>query len=121
MVIFIGILIIAVCFYLFYNQIYFRNLPQFDLNDGVDQINENYCLLDLRDFNVSYKTPVKCAYNIPSAYLKRYYAELPQKEILILTDDPRRVVPDVRFLKRKGYRVSGLLSYSDQKELLSIC
>lgn len=81
-------------------------------------------LLDVRDYNISYKTPIEEAYNIPSAYLKRYYSELPAKDLVLATNLPKSIQADVRFLKRKGFHVVGILDESKkakQEELATCC
>jgi hypothetical protein len=38
-------------------------------------------VIDIRDFNESYKNPIKGTINIPIAYLKRNINEIPNSEL----------------------------------------
>lgn len=72
-------------------------------------------ILDVRDFNESYKSAVAGAINIPVAYLNRSLNELPGNEVHLLVANSLEKNISVRLLRKKGYRVSGftLLAPSD--------
>lgn len=74
-------------------------------------------VVDLRDYNVSYKHPVNGAINIPVAYLKRHYHEIPNKVVHVVVSSSIEKNIGIRFLRKKGFRVSGY-TISTQNRLL---
>ncbi|WP_246943702.1 hypothetical protein [Bacillus pinisoli] len=64
-------------------------------------------LLDVRDYNDSYHSPVKGAVNIPIAYLRRYYEEIPKHNILLIVSNHIEKKAGIRCLRRKGFEVIG--------------
>ncbi|MBM7622064.1 rhodanese-related sulfurtransferase [Bacillus tianshenii] len=64
-------------------------------------------ILDVRDYNQSYKSPVKNSINIPVAYLKRNYHELADSKIIVVASDSLEKNISIRFLKTKGINVLG--------------
>ncbi|GAA0330366.1 hypothetical protein GCM10008967_21080 [Bacillus carboniphilus] len=78
-------------------------LPMKDSNDP------GCYIVDVRDYNQSYKSPVKGATNIPIAYLKRYWHELKQKDIYVVASTPLEKNMSIRFLKRRGFNVQGFM------------
>lgn len=64
-------------------------------------------VIDIRDFNDSYKNPIKGAVNIPFAYLNRYIAEIPNREIHLVVSNSLEKNIGIRFLRKKGFRVVG--------------
>jgi len=84
--------------------------------------NREKVLLDLRDYNVSYKSPLKGSYNIPSAYLKRYFSELPKQDLVIATEQLKYVRADVRFLQKQGFNIVGVIEIDEESTgSLTIC
>ncbi|MBE3570554.1 MAG: sulfurtransferase [Bacillales bacterium] len=65
--------------------------------------------LDIRDYNEVKKTDDHTSLNIPYAYLKRFYKDIPQKNIHLIAQDPMELNLGIRFLARKGFKV---ISYS---------
>lgn len=128
MVYIIGILLGIAVIYVFLNKMALRRLPCIELANGESSLSEDMAILDLRDFNESYKSKYKEAYFMPSAYLKRYYSELPKKNWIIVASDRRFVKADLLFLKRKGHKIVGFLndhtfpnqSYQPCKSLVKI-
>ncbi|WEG12929.1 hypothetical protein PU629_00815 [Pullulanibacillus sp. KACC 23026] len=122
MFIIIGILVVGVALKLYLNSLHLRKLPYLEIKNGVTDHLDQMAILDLRDFNQSYKSPINNALNIPSAYLKRYYSEIPNKAIVIVASEPRLVAADIQFLKRKGHRIVGLLNPEPhEKCVLNAC
>ncbi|WP_147532874.1 rhodanese-like domain-containing protein [Bacillus marasmi] len=77
-------------------------------------------ILDVRDFNESYKSSLHGAVNIPVAYLNRSLKELPLKEIHLVAASTLEKNISARLLRKKGYRVSSYTllptNYSSPKE-----
>jgi hypothetical protein len=78
-----------------------RQLKELDLSTMV--------ILDLRDYNESYKSPIEGAINIPLAYLKRNFHEIPNINLHLVVTSLLEKNIGIRDLKGKGYRV---VSYS---------
>jgi len=64
-------------------------------------------ILDVRDYNQSYKDPVENSINIPVAYLKRNYHELSDSNVIVVASDSLEKNISIRFLKNKGVNVLG--------------
>lgn len=64
-------------------------------------------VVDLRDYNESYKDPIPGAMNIPIAYLNRYYMEIQHKNIHVIASDKMQRNFGIRVLKQKGFQVTG--------------
>lgn len=81
------------------------NIPRiFDLKRTTDSV-----LLDVRDYQTTFKEPVEGAINIPYAYLNRFYKDIPQVNIIVVATDTVEKNLAVRFLKKKGYQISGFM------------
>jgi rhodanese-related sulfurtransferase len=76
----------------------------------------NLEILDVRDYNESYKNPIEGALNIPIAYLKRHINEIPQKNLHLVVSSLLEKNVGVRALKQKGYRIVGY-SYVSQNRI----
>jgi rhodanese-related sulfurtransferase len=74
-------------------------LPTMNLRD------RNIVVLDIRDYNEASSKPVPHSLNIPYAYLKRYYKEIPQQTIHVIASDRLERNLGLRFLIHKGFRV----------------
>jgi rhodanese-related sulfurtransferase len=68
---------------------------------------ESIKVIDLRDYNESYKDPIPVATNIPIAYLNRYYIEIPNNELHVVAPNHFDKNIGVRFLRKKGFQVVG--------------
>ncbi|WP_051428344.1 hypothetical protein [Bacillus sp. J33] len=64
-------------------------------------------LVDVRDFNQSYKDSIQGSINIPVAYFKRSYREIPSGDIHIVASSRLDKNISVRFLRGKGLNVIG--------------
>ncbi|SFA89678.1 MULTISPECIES: hypothetical protein [unclassified Bacillus (in: firmicutes)] len=81
-------------------------------------------VIDLRDYNLSYKNPVTNAKNIPIAYLHRFIHEIRAKEVHIIVDNHFDKNMGIRLLKKKGIKVSGytiMNSHNKQMDITSVC
>ncbi|MDX8367413.1 sulfurtransferase [Cytobacillus sp. IB215665] len=70
-----------------------------------DNHQEKFTLVDIRDYNVSHKFPYKNAVNVPIAYLKRNYNDLPKNDVHIIASDKIEKNMGIRFLRSKGYKI----------------
>lgn len=64
-------------------------------------------VIDVRDYNESYSSPIGDARNIPIAYLKRYYKEIPTKAVHLIASNSLEKNVGIRFFRKKGYQVMG--------------
>lgn len=67
----------------------------------------NVTVVDIRDFNESYKSPIPDAVNVPTAYLKRYHREIPDSDLHIIASGKLEMNLGIRYLRKKGYRIVG--------------
>lgn len=75
---------------------------------NVINITEDVILLDTRDYITSSKDTRASAYCIPLAYLNRHYVDLPSnKKIVVVASDYIESNLSIRFLRKKGFQVSG--------------
>jgi rhodanese-related sulfurtransferase len=109
-------LIVAVFIIIFF--IYRRYYPvlgvrRFNMGDlELEKIN----LIDLRDYNESYKETIKGSLNIPIAYLNRYVSEIPKSDIFIVVSSSIEKNMGIRFLRKKGFRVIGYTILNGKNE-----
>lgn len=91
--------------YLLYKEFFPVDANCINISD-VDR-DEETMIIDLRDYNISAKYPIKEAFVLPFAYLKRYHHQFQGKKLYIIA--PNYVVRNksIRFLKGKGYQVLG--------------
>ncbi|MEH7344209.1 hypothetical protein V7122_10075 [Bacillus sp. JJ1532] len=64
-------------------------------------------IVDVRDYNQSYKDPVSGAINIPYAYMKRHYSDISSKTIHVIASDYLERNMSIRFLRKRGYTIAG--------------
>lgn len=64
-------------------------------------------LLDTRDYQIADKDPYNESVNIPFAYLKRYYHDIPGKKLMIISTDRIEKNLAIRFLRKKGFEIVG--------------
>jgi rhodanese-related sulfurtransferase len=85
-----------------------RYVPVFGVFAVLDhKIDEDIFLLDLRDYQSAFNKPIPESTNIPYAYLKRYYKEIPQKKLLILASDSTEKNLAIRFLLKRKFQIFG--------------
>jgi rhodanese-related sulfurtransferase len=78
---------------------------------------KNINVIDVRDYNDSYKEPIPGAINIPIAYLNRYYLEIPNVDLYIVASDSVEKNIGIRLLRKKGFRVIGCSIQSNENKL----
>lgn len=71
-------------------------------------------ILDVRDYNESYKNPIEGALNIPLGYLKRNINEVPHSDLHLVVSSLLDKNVGARVLKQKGYRVVGYSFVNDK-------
>lgn len=74
--------------------------------------------VDVRDYNESYKNPVKGAINVPVAYLKRYYLEIPSKDLIVVASNRLEKNVGIRLLRTKGFKVVGYTITNEEQTVL---
>jgi len=86
-----------------------RYFPVFGLKEvDINKIeSNNFYVIDLRDYNESYKDPIDIGINIPIAYLNRYYSEIPNHELIVVASNCMERNIGVRILRNKGFKVVG--------------
>ncbi|MEW9050670.1 MAG: hypothetical protein AB2392_05905 [Neobacillus sp.] len=88
---------------------------------GVHKVTEDLmldkeCILDLRDYQTTAKEPINNSINIPYAYLKRFYKEIPTNKLMIIATDSVEKNLAIRFLVRKKFKVTGYLIKEEWSE-----
>ncbi len=70
---------------------------------------ETINVLDLRDYNASSIHSFNQSSNIPIAYLKRYYNEIPKNNVYIVASSKLEKNIGIRFLRAKGFHIVGYM------------
>jgi rhodanese-related sulfurtransferase len=79
---------------------------------------KNVNVIDVRDYNDSYKEPIPGAINIPIAYLNRHYPEIPNIDLYIVASDKIEKNMGVRILREKGFQIIGCTIKNNDNTLL---
>lgn len=80
---------------------------------GLQQINKKdmelstFPVVDIRDYNVSYKNPIPGAINIPVAYLNRFYNGIPHHDLIVVASNRLEKNVGIRLLRQKGFKIVG--------------
>ncbi|PFN98164.1 hypothetical protein COJ85_21850 [Bacillus sp. AFS076308] len=110
----IGIVITFIFF------LYERYFPVFGVNCinckdlDLDKIN----IIDIRDFNDSYKNLIEGATNMPFAYLKRNLNQVPNSDVHLIVSSTLEKNIGTRYLRRMGFPVVGYTIINHSKVLL---
>ncbi|TMN23329.1 hypothetical protein [Lentibacillus cibarius] len=73
--------------------------------------------VDTRDFQLSSRDPIECAYQLPIPYLKRYIHEIPSdKPVVIIASDYKDKNLGARFLKKKGINIIGYHMLKEERK-----
>ncbi|NBJ69428.1 sulfurtransferase [Roseburia sp. 1XD42-34] len=64
-------------------------------------------LVDLRDYNTSYKDKFEQALCLPLAYLNRHYQDIPNCSVILVASNNVEKNIASRFLRNKGFSVKG--------------
>ncbi|WP_442599723.1 hypothetical protein [Neobacillus sp. D3-1R] len=70
-------------------------------------LNDDVIIIDVRDYNQSYKDSNHKSIHIPIAYLKRYVKEIPNTKLHVIAADPLEKNMSIRFLRKQGYQIIG--------------
>ena len=98
------VLILVIIFILYRRYFPVLGVHRFNLGDlELDEIR----VLDVRDYNESYKEPMKGSLNIPIAYLKRNVSEIPKSDLFVVVSSSIEKNIGIRYLRKKGFRVIG--------------
>jgi len=62
-------------------------------------------VVDIREYNQSYKHPIPKSINIPIAYLKRNFQEIGSRRIHVIASDHLEKNMGIRLLRKKGFKV----------------
>ncbi|MCP8615397.1 rhodanese-like domain-containing protein [Salirhabdus salicampi] len=104
--------------------IYRRYMPVFgvsNISGNVSICNKksnNIIIVDARDFQTSSQDMIKGSQNIPLAYIRRQYVDIPSKRIIVIASDAVEKNLSIRFLQKKGFTIVG---YSIRKEQVDNC
>lgn len=71
-------------------------------------------ILDVRDYNESYKNPIVGSLNIPLGYLKRNINEIPHRDLHLVVSSLLEKNVGARVLRQKGFRVVGYSFVSNE-------
>lgn len=86
--------------------IYKRHVPVRQVQECLPQkLNVGTAIVDVRDYNDSYKSPTPNALNLPIAYLVRHVHELPKKPLHIIASTQLEKNMSVRIIRKAGYEV----------------
>jgi rhodanese-related sulfurtransferase len=78
--------------------------------------NKDIVLLDLRDYHTTFNEPIEGSINIPYPYLRRYYEEIPNRNLIIIASDFIEKNLAIRFLLRRKFSISGFVIIDDQRK-----
>jgi len=68
---------------------------------------DNIKIIDVRDYNESFKDPIEGAINLPIAYLKRHHNGIPNSDIHLVVSSLLEKNIGIRFLRKKRFKVLG--------------
>ncbi|WP_187118794.1 rhodanese-like domain-containing protein [Bacillus marasmi] len=85
--------------------------------EALDLYNMN--VIDVRDFDESYRNAVVGAINIPIAYLNRNIKEIPKEDLFVVASNSLEKNVGIRLLRKKGFRVIGFSIHNKQELLLN--
>lgn len=86
--------------------IYKRHIPVRQIQECLlQELNVGMAIVDVRDYNDSYKSPTPNALNLPIAYLVRHMDELPKKPLHIIASTRLEKNMSVRIIRKAGHEV----------------
>ncbi|MFA9556977.1 hypothetical protein ACERII_06725 [Evansella sp. AB-rgal1] len=106
------VLFIAIISLLYKSYIPVLGLTQCS-DDILDSYDSTVTVLDVRDYNISYKLEMNRKINIPLPYLKRYSNDIIGKQLIVVTSNNVGKNVSIRFLRKKGFEVIGYLIIVD--------
>ena len=110
------LLLLLILFIIVGIDLFKRYVPVSGISDlSENKIHDNAVLLDLRDYQTTYKCPICHSVNIPFAYLKRYYHEIPGKKVIVLASDTVEKNLAIRFLIKKKFQIEGFMVINEKR------
>jgi len=103
---------VVICF-LFVRNIQISRIPQMDKKELELS---TFTILDVRDYNVSYKSSIDKAMNIPVPYIKRHYKDIKSNDLIVVASNRLEKNVGIRLLRRKGFKVVGYILIDSYKE-----
>ena len=103
---------VVICF-LFVRNIQISRIPQMDKKELELS---TFTILDVRDYNVSYKSSIDKAMNIPVPYIKRHYKDIKSNDLIVVASNRLEKKVGIRLLRRKGFKVVGYILIDSYKE-----
>jgi rhodanese-related sulfurtransferase len=87
--------------------LYVRYVPVIGVQSArVTELNPHLIqVVDIREYNQSYRHPIPKSINIPIAYLKRNYQEIESKKVHVIASDHLEKNMGIRLLRKKGFKV----------------
>lgn len=99
------VLLIMYTIYVFFQR--YVPVIQASYIDNLHQAENEHAVIDLRDYIASSHSPIKGAYEIPLAYLKRHTDKIPNQKVIVIASDSVEKNIGMRVLKRRGFEVVG--------------
>jgi rhodanese-related sulfurtransferase len=106
MLLFMTLAVFSVLIYM----VYYRYAPVRVKEMSDKELSECHIIIDVRDYQDSYKSNCDHAVAIPCGYLKRYYHEIPQGPLVVIGSSSIECNVGVRQLRRLGFNVVGYIS-----------
>ncbi|RXI96139.1 sulfurtransferase [Anaerobacillus alkaliphilus] len=118
LIILLGIVTIVFLFFLYERYVPIIGIRSVDVQ--TEKFDENVVLLDVRDYNIAFKSPVKeVSIHLPLAYLKRNFQDVRGKNVVVIASDQLLVNLSARFLRRRGIRIIGYYTQQSSGQELS--
>lgn len=97
--------------FIYYRYIPAHHVKEMDVQDALKE--KSVTVLDIRDFNVSYKDPIKGSVDVPLSYLRRNLHKIANKNVYVITSDFVGKNLAIRILKQNRY---GVIGYTIRKD-----
>ncbi|MCA1054508.1 hypothetical protein LCM10_05875 [Rossellomorea aquimaris] len=94
-------------------MVYYRYAPVRVKRLSEGKVGATHIVVDVRDYQDSYKSNCKQALAIPCGYLKRYAHEIPDEPLVVIGSSAVECNVGIRQLKRLGFNVAGYLIVLD--------
>ncbi len=90
-----------------------RGIPEIT---SLQNLPSDTVVIDARDYNVFYKSPIIGAINIPHAYLQRYIYEITTKKVIVVAESMVSRNNVMLYLRRKGFMVIGFYDMVEARD-----
>lgn len=108
------VLLMIILRFLYSRYIPIYHVKEMDITEVVNK--KDIVILDIRDFNVSYKDPIEGAVNVPLSYLNRNFNKVKKNSVFVVSSDIVGKNLAVRLLKRNEYEVIGYTIRNDMRD-----